>query len=166
MKNIEIERKYLVNNLPDNLDSYPSKDITQAYIDMEPEVRIRKLGDDYFLTKKSDGTIKREEIEVSITKQEYEEYLLTIINNKIEKTRYYIPVNAALAELDIYVGVLEGLKVVEVEFDSMEDAEKFIEPDWFGQEVTDDKKYKNKNLSMLTVEEIENLLSENKKYVK
>ena len=36
--------------------------------------------------------------------------------------------------------------IVEVEFKSLEDANKFIIPAWFGEEVTNNDKYKNKNL--------------------
>lgn len=53
----------------------------------------------------------------------------------------------------MYEGELAGLVVAEVEFLSEEESEKFIAPDWFGADVTDDKKYKNKNLATNKTEE-------------
>jgi adenylate cyclase len=37
---------------------------------------------------------------------------------------------------------------VEVEFKTEEESDQFVIPNWFGKEVTDDEKYKNKNLAM------------------
>ena len=54
-KNIEIERKWLIqkNSLPKNYNKYPNFIIEQAYLTKEPSVRVRKNGNDYFLTIKS-----------------------------------------------------------------------------------------------------------------
>jgi len=66
----------------------------------------------------------------------------------VKKTRYYIPYNNVQIELDIFEGKLEGLVVAEVEFKSFDDIKNFITPSWFGLDVTDDKRYKNKNLAI------------------
>ena len=44
---MEIERKFLVNTLPQNLDTYPRKEIAQGYINREPVIRIRRSDDNY-----------------------------------------------------------------------------------------------------------------------
>ena len=49
-------------------------------------------------------------------------------------------------ELDVYHGLLENLLVGEIEFESLMDAQSFVPPDWFGREVTEDERYKNKSL--------------------
>lgn len=51
---MEIERKFLIKkeNLPENLASYPCHRIEQGYLCTSPVVRIRRQGDDYFLTYK------------------------------------------------------------------------------------------------------------------
>ena len=56
---MEIERKFLVKreNLPENLEQYPSKAIEQGYLCTEPVVRIRKSNDNYYLTYKSKGSL-------------------------------------------------------------------------------------------------------------
>ena len=49
---MEIERKYLVRKLPENLEQYNKKEIAQGYLCTEPVVRIRRSNDDYYMTYK------------------------------------------------------------------------------------------------------------------
>lgn len=143
---MEIERKFLVAYLP-NLDNIKSKEIEQVYISYQPEIRVRRLGDEYYLTRKSQGDIIRMEEEKRITKEQYEEYIKASNGRKIEKTRYYIPQGAYTAELDIYKGENKGLLIVEVEFPTYEEARDFVPPSWFGKDVSKNLEYRNKNLS-------------------
>ena len=39
---MEIERKYLVSGIPDNIDSYPCRFIEQGYLNTAPVVRVRR----------------------------------------------------------------------------------------------------------------------------
>ena len=67
----------------------------------------------------------------------------------IEKSRYLIPLDGKLtAELDIFEGDLAPLIIVEVEFDSLDAANSFIPPEWFGEDVTESRKYHNSNLAL------------------
>lgn len=144
---MEIEKKFLVNNVPD-LKNYKCADIAQSYISFSPEVRIRKKGDRFFLTQKSDGTIVREEKETEINEEAYNILLILSQGNIIEKTRYEIPLEKGIvAELDIYHGKLDSLITVETEFESEKQADSFSPPKWFGKNITVDKRYKNKNLA-------------------
>ena len=153
---IELERKFLVNKLP-NLKNIKNKEICQGYLNInsEPILRIRKYGTKYFLTYKYKNDLTKSqkvnsciEYELPITKKAYENLSKKIEGINIIKTRYYIKLNDKLtAELDIFHEGLDGLRMVEVEFNSLEDANKFVIPDWFGPEVTNDKKYRNSNLS-------------------
>ena len=52
---MEIERKYLIKKLPEDLAQYPHMEMEQAYLCTEPVVRVRKEGEDYVLTYKSKG---------------------------------------------------------------------------------------------------------------
>lgn len=47
---MEIERKYLIDRLPENLEQYECKHIEQGYLNTDPVVRIRKSNDKYTLT--------------------------------------------------------------------------------------------------------------------
>lgn len=146
---MEIERKFLVSQLPENLENYKSLNIKQSYISRSPTIRLRQQDDLFILTCKGYGGLSREEWEIEITKDEFLTLSKKVEGNTIHKTRYLINIeNNLVAELDIYYGNLLGLKTVEVEFESEEDAMKFIPPSWFGLDVTFDKNYKNSTLSL------------------
>ena len=143
---MEIERKFLVNEIPD-LIGYESSKIVQGYISFSPEVRIRKRDDKYYLTKKGEGFIARTEDETELDPKEGEEYFKKVISNLIEKTRYVIPLDSYVAELDIYSGIFSGLVIVEVEFETLEKAKEFVPPLWFGEDVSENIEYRNKILA-------------------
>ena len=145
---MEIERKFLVKELPENLENYESKKIAQGYLCTEPVVRIRRSNNDYYMTYKGDGLMVREEYNLPLTEEAYTHLRPKIDGLLISKTRYLIPLdNKLTAELDIFEEDLKGLVIVEVEFDSVEEANAFTSPDWFGEDVTNSGKYHNSYLS-------------------
>ncbi len=145
---MEIERKFLVKDVPENLERYEQKRICQGYICTNPVVRIRRSNEDYFLTYKGRGKMVREEHEFPLTAEAFEHMLPKIDGILIDKVRYLIPLAGGhTAELDIFQGVLAPLRLVEVEFASVEEAENFVVPEWFGDDVTNSKEYHNSNLS-------------------
>ncbi len=145
---MEIERKFLVKKLPENLDSYKQQHISQGYINTNPVVRIRRSNDDYYLTYKGKGHMVREEYNLVLNAESFAHMLPKIDGILIDKIRYLIPLDEThTAELDIFQGALAPLRLVEVEFESVEDANAFIPPDWFGEDVTASSKYHNSNLS-------------------
>ena len=145
---MEIERKFLVKNLPVNLEMYEQKRISQGYICTSPVVRIRRSNEEYYLTYKGKGKMVREEYNLPLTAEAFEHMLPKIDGILIDKIRYLIPLNEKhVAELDIFQGELEPLQLVVVEFESVEEANAFVAPDWFGEDVTQSKDYHNSNLS-------------------
>ena len=111
-------------------------------------VRIRRSNNDYYMTYKGDGLMAREEYNLPLTEEAYTHLRPKIDGLLIAKTRYLIPLNDKLtAELDIFEEDLKGLVIVEVEFDSIEEANAFTSPDWFGEDVTNSGKYHNSYLS-------------------
>jgi CYTH domain-containing protein len=147
---MEIERKFLVKTLPENLENYNNDDIIQGYISFKPEIRVRKRGEKYYYTEKGEGTLFREETEKEITEAEFSRFFEKCNGVYLEKTRYLIPLeNNLVAELDIYKGKLSHLKVIEVEFSNLEHANGFIPPEWFGEEITEKTEFRNKNLALI-----------------
>ena len=145
---MEIERKYLVKQLPENLEGYEQKRISQGYLCTNPVVRIRRSNEEYFLTYKSQGLMAREEYEMPLTAEAFEHMLPKIDGILIDKIRYLVPLDEKhTAELDIFQGTLAPLRLVEVEFESIEDANAFVPPVWFGDDVTNSGEYHNSNLS-------------------
>ena len=143
---MEIERKFTVKNLPD-LSKYASKELIQGYLNTDPVVRIRREGEDFFLTYKGRGLLAREEYNLPLNKDSFEHMLPKADGIVIHKTRYYIPYEKYTIELDVFHGELESLIMAEVEFESEAEAHAFVAPDWFLEDVTMDKRYHNSNLS-------------------
>lgn len=150
---MEIERKFTIRRLPENLEQYEKKEIEQGYLCTGPVVRIRKSNEDYILTYKSKkGIVLLEnatarscvEVELSLEKESYEHLREKVDGSLISKTRYLIPFKAGRTiELDVFHGCLTGLMFAEVEFESEEEAAAFVMPDWFLEDVTFDKRYSN-----------------------
>lgn len=155
----EIERKFLVKKLPENLENYEKIRIEQGYLSTTstPTLRIRRYAQEYILTYKFKlGTEKQvasvaREVELPLEEETYYHLKTKIDGQMIEKDRYLIPLgNGFVAELDIFDGFLKGLNNVEVEFKSEEEARKFEVPVWFGEDVTFDVRYKNSQLCKLS----------------
>lgn len=155
---MEIERKYLVKTIPDHLESFPSRLIEQGYLSTSPVVRVRKDGEEFYLTYKSKGLMVREEYNLPLTEDSYKHLLEKSDGNVLTKIRYRIPLkNGLTAELDIFQGAFQGLLLAEVEFPDEKTAKNFLPPSWFGKEVTFSGEYQNSRLSGLSSEEISSL---------
>lgn len=162
---MEIEKKFTIKQLPKDLDKYETKEIEQGYLCVEPVIRIRKSNDSYYLTYKANKNFQKgiqevalinEEIEVALTEESYLHLKEKVDFNIIEKTRYLIPLeNNSIAELDVFHGKLEGLCFVEVEFKDEEEAKQFHKPEWFLEEVSFDKRFRNNYL--ITISSLDEL---------
>lgn len=145
---MEIERKFIPKQLPDNLDQYPYLEIEQGYLCTSPTIRIRKMDDSYFLTYKSSGMMAHEEYEMPLSKEGYLHLRKKTDGIMITKRRYLLPLDQThTIELDIFHGSLEGISLAEVEFASIEEANAFLAPEWFGEDVTFDARYHNSEMS-------------------
>lgn len=148
---MEIERKFLVETVPSDLEQYSCHHIEQAYLCTDPVVRLRRQDESYILTWKGKGMMVREEYNLPLTKEGYEHMLPKADGTILIKKRYLIPLSDGLtAELDIFEQAFSGLMLVEVEFQDEAAAAAFVPPSWFGEEVTFSKKYHNSTLSRLS----------------
>ncbi len=156
---MEIERKFLVKELPEHLEKYEAKQIEQAYLCTNPVVRIRKKNEDYILTYKSSGMMERIEEEMPLTKEGYEHLREKADGNIITKTRYLIPQeNGLVIELDRFLGIFSGFLMAEVEFETVEQAKAYEPPKWFVKDVTYDKNCHNSCMSQMSKEKVEQFL--------
>ena len=145
---MEIERKFLVKTLPDNLKEYKCRVIEQGYLNTNPVVRVRRDNDEYYLTYKGQGLVCREEFNLILNEESYNHLIKKADGNIISKKRYEIPDDSGhTIELDIFEGVFEGLVLAEVEFNSMDEAKAYTPPDWFLEDVSENKEYQNSNMS-------------------
>lgn len=160
---MEIERKFLLKALPDELSNYPCHHIEQAYLSVDPVIRIRKENDDHYLTYKGHGMLAREEFNLPLSEESYRHLLTKVDGNIISKKRYLIPLDhpgfkegypappagyALTIELDVFDPPFAPLILAEVEFGSKEAAEAFVPPDWFWEDVTFRKEYHNSYMAM------------------
>ena len=150
---MEIERKYLLKELPE-LENFEFHKIEQAYLCTSPVVRVRREDENYYMTYKGSGMLAREEYNLPLTAESYHHLKEKADGNVISKTRYLIPlgVENLTAEVDVFEPPFAPLIMAEVEFESEEQANTFVAPDWFGEDVTFDGRYHNSYMSSMKFE--------------
>lgn len=151
LHNREIERKFLVQWLPDNIKRSRHFIIEQGYLATESsgrQVRLRKRGKATSLTFKVGRGSHREEREVKVSPKQFATLWPGTVGRRLRKVRYEIPWEGLLIEVDIYRGRHEGLVVAEVEFPDTVSCRRFEPPWWFGREVTGEKRYSNVRLAL------------------
>ena len=151
---MEIERKFLIKNIPESLEQYEHHTLEQGYLCTEPVVRVRKSDDSYYLTYKGKGLLAREEYNLPLNKEAYDHLVSKADGNIIRKTRYLIPLadTDLTVELDVFDAPFAPLIMAEVEFPSLEQANTFTPPNWFSEEVTNNRKYHNSNMSRMKLQ--------------
>ena len=153
---IEIEKKFKISKLPTDLDKYDFHIIEQAYLTTNPTIRVRREDDEYYMTYKGhgekDSPLAHTEYNLPLTKESYEILKSKADGHVITKKRVLIPYSPEIGinhtiELDIFDEPFSPLIIAEVEFNSIEEANSFIIPNWFTEEVTGQKEYTNSYLS-------------------
>ena len=145
----EIERKFLLTEFPSHLFPFEHGIVYQGYVlsTDEEELRIREqipYNDNYesiyTICHKTKGDLSRTETEQPIEKAIYDCLLKIIYPKQLIKKEYqHYKLDGYIVECN---RVDEYWMYCEVEFDTIEDANNFVKPDWFGAEVTSDKYYK------------------------
>jgi adenylate cyclase len=148
--NREIERKFLLKQLPERLKQARRCVIAQGYLAAEPggrHVRLRKKGKTASLTFKVGRSAHREEREIKLSAKQFSALWPATVGRRLRKLRYEVPWKSLLIEVDVYRGKHSGLLVAEVEFPDRATCRKFNPPSWFGREVTGEKRYSNVRLA-------------------
>lgn len=145
---IELERTFLLKYKPEDLEKSPCCEITDIYFPREvehPVLRLRNRNNEKFeITKKvrisEIDLTEQEEHTIILSKKEYEA-LAKVDGRKIRKIRYYYEMpGGQKAEIDIFKDKFEGLSVVDFEFKTKEEKEKFTAPDFCLVEISQDEK--------------------------
>jgi CYTH domain-containing protein len=146
--NIEIERKFLINKIPENCEK--SIHIKQYYMHIDDNF-VQRLR--FFDNKKAIISLKQNCAGLSRYEFEYEIPLLdakkivSMSNSKfIEKIRHIIYFNSIKWEIDEFLGNNKGLLIAEVELES--ENQDIMLPNWINSEVTNKNKYFNYNLAL------------------
>ena len=152
MKNqhFEIERKFLLRQLPSGLAKFAHEKIDQGYLTIGQDrshVRVRRKGRVCTLTFKRGSARGREEREIRLTPAQFAILWPATKGSRLMKTRYDVPWKKSIVEIDVYHGSNEGLVVAEVEFPNETSCRNFQPPDWLGAEVSGTSRYSNPRLA-------------------
>ncbi|HEV7752892.1 MAG TPA: hypothetical protein VGO71_15210 [Baekduia sp.] len=151
---VEIERKWLVRELPEDLGAWEAKELEQGYVAItdDAEVRVRRSGGPdgpARLTVKSAPGLRRIEEEVELASDAFERLWVLTDRRRLVKVRHTREDEPGVVlELDVYRGALDGLVTLEVEFADEEVAAAFRPPPWVGRELTGDPAYANQALAV------------------
>lgn len=140
----EIERKWLIESI--EIEGYPcisETKVEQAYVSVNPEVRIRNEDDRiYSMTLKDNGAVCRTEVELPITGEQYHEILHAMIQKPpiLKRYRkYQLPGGLILEASEVDAGVFS---YAEVEFASLEAALAFQPEFHFLEEVSEKQDFR------------------------
>ena len=156
----EIEKKWLINgnSLPFDFTRLVGTviNIKQTYICFDPEIRVREYTDKNGLVIGHEMTIKtnltedgliRDETNININQEQYDNMIKKQEGNSIFKTRYQFLYKGEIIAIDIFHEDLNGLAYMEIEFATKEESDAYETPDWVIKDVTDDIRYKNGHLA-------------------
>jgi adenylate cyclase len=142
----EIERKFLVTQLPDHLAELPHVEITQGYLAFDErglEVRLRKVGQARYLAHKTHRGDTRIEREITLSDDQFDELWPATKGRRLRKVRYFVPHDGLTVEIDLYKGPATGIMVAEIEFPDRASRVGFQKPDWLGEDVSGIAQYSN-----------------------
>jgi adenylate cyclase len=143
---IEIERKFLVKELPGNFAELPHIEITQGYLAFDErgvEVRLRKAGEVRLLALKIQHGDMRVEREIKLTDDQFDELWPATKGRRLSKVRYRMPHDGLTVEIDVYEDLASGITVAEIEFPDRASRAAFQKPDWLGDDVSGVEEYSN-----------------------
>lgn len=132
---IELELTYLAARIPEELTGTEPIELLDIYIpadlNIHSKLRLRKKGDKHEITKKvplqEDDASAQQEFTIPITEQEFDS-LATASNKRIQKSRYRVTIEGHPAEVDIFMGDLQGLVLIDFEFSSPSEKAIFTPP--------------------------------------
>lgn len=112
-------------------------------------MRVRLSDESAWLTLKSGGAgIVRDEFEYEISRNDAQDMLDRLcVGPMIEKTRYRVSHGGKTWDVDVFAGRVEGLVLAEIELRAPD--EPFDLPDWVGEEVTDDPRFRNSAIALM-----------------
>jgi len=159
--NIELELTYLANCIPAEVQGVTPDHLLDVYIpenpDMHSHLRLRQRGDKYEITKKvlikEGDTSAQIEYNTPLDATEFAS-LSPVSNKRIEKNRYSVNIEGNSADVDIFMGALKGLVLIDFEFSSEVDKQTFTPPSCCLIEVTQEDFIAGGNLAGKSYDEI------------
>lgn len=144
----EIERKFRVGSDGWRAEVRETARLRQGYLfaDERIAIRVRTADDRAYLTIKAEDTaVTRDEFEYEIPLADAEAMLALCRGGLVEKTRHTLDRPGGHWTVDVFEGANAGLVVAEVELAAEDTA--VDRPDWAGDDVTADPRYRNAALA-------------------
>ena len=145
----EIERKFLVTGDGWRKKAGTPSHIIQGYLarGRQATVRVRiKDGKSATLTVKSrERGASRAEFEYRVALKDAKVLLALCGRSQIEKDRYTVSHGKLTWEIDVFAGAHEGMVLAEIELPRADTS--LTLPNWIGEEVTSDPRYRNSSLA-------------------
>lgn len=145
----ETERKFLIDTFPDDLPLLHTQRVFQAYLSLEPEVRLRRAEQDgqvtaRSLTIKSGSGLVRREVRIDLSREQFDALAELIPQPFISKDYrvYRLPGGLELECSLVDEGTDTAFLYAEIEFPSVEAAKAFPPLPLFKQEVTENPAYR------------------------
>ena len=144
---MEIERKFLIDRFPCELPLLEEAVVYQGYISVNPIVRIRSMKSEnqekYILCFKGSGTPARQETEIEISKEVFDQLKNLLQAPMIRKDYkvYGLPDGMKLECSLVDKGEPTEFMFAEIEFDTIEQALSYRPPAFLEREVTQDRSY-------------------------
>ena len=141
MDELELERTFLVKDLPKEIEGADFVEIVDTYIPDGPEhshLRLRKKGNKCSITKKmpmADDASEMMEHTIELDDAEYEA-LASCSKKRVVKKRYFAKIDGFDAEVDVFEEGLQGLVLVDFEFSDVNEKNKFVMPESLLADVT------------------------------
>ena len=140
---MEYELTFLLAEIPSEAKEISGITMEDSYLPndlaVHPRLRIRRKGDEYFLTKKtpvSEGDASAHlEQTIKLDRAEYDA-LREASTRRVSKTRYAVSIAGHECEVDVFDGMLTGLALIDFEFESKDAMSRFEAPDICGADVT------------------------------
>lgn len=159
---IELELTFLAKQIPKEIQGAVAVDMVDIYIPEDTSVhsklRIRKKGSSYEITKKiptlATDASKHEETTIELSEIEYAA-LANVSQKTVHKERYSLIFQETSMEVDIFKDELEGLVVIDFEFDTEQQMKDFIPPDFCLADITQENFIAGGVLAGRTYAEIE-----------
>ena len=162
---LELERTYIAKYIPEGLKMCTSKKMHDIYIENGEDhlnLRVRQNGQKFEITRKvpvEDGDASKQTETTIILKEEEFQSLRTAKHRAVEKTRYLYRYKEWTAEIDVFEGALQGLVVIDFEFDTEAERDAFVMPDFCLAEVTQEEWMAGGMLAGKRYEDIEKKLN-------
>jgi CYTH domain-containing protein len=130
---IELERTFLAAAMPNEIRGAKPLEVIDIYVPStseHPNLRIRKRGDIYEITKKApshNDASEQTEQTVPLTAEEF--LALSRTSSKsLAKYRYKVKIEGHTAEVDVFKEKLTGLVLIDFEFNTDKDKASFVAP--------------------------------------